>query len=121
MTRRRLVLGAVVIVAGVVALVVVLLPGKAAAFDSRAWKRPVPAVTSSLSVRADMVDDLIDNHLRPGMSLNRVRALLGPPDEDSGSRWKYWLGWDGDAYRTLIVHNDGLKYQSAEVWAHVDS
>lgn len=73
------------------------------AFDSVAWKskelypmfedRPERFLKRGL-----MLYDLLDEHVRLGMTMERARELLGEPDSpgNSGRRWRYELGeWSG--------------------------
>lgn len=74
------------------------------AFDSEAWKAKevYPMIgdnqyTNSLK-RGLMLYDLLDDHIRIGMTMDRARELLGEPDSpgNSGRRWRYELGeWSG--------------------------
>jgi len=58
-----------------------------------------------------MMDDLIANHLRPGMSRSEVDALLGP----------YEAGGNGLAYyRLLHLPNAAHKLVSLVRWRQVD-
>jgi hypothetical protein len=73
-------------------------------FDAALWNHPDwessgGRETSFHSIRQRMVDDLLAQHLRPGMDEAAVLALIGPPDEDPYFRrqddpdaWVYWLG-----------------------------
>jgi hypothetical protein len=59
-----------------------------AAFDEGLWKQPTRYCTQS--PRAQMVDDLIDQHLEVGMPMDAVEALLGPPDSTDGPTLDYY-------------------------------
>lgn len=44
--------------------------------------------------RGGMADDLINNHLKKGISRGTVMSILGNPDsQTSGGRFRYYLGW----------------------------
>lgn len=65
-------------------------------FDEDLWKHSADTEDVS-NPRGPMVDDLIANHLRPGMTRQEVTALLGDPDFDTkGDVATYYLGhWSG--------------------------
>ncbi|MEO7454108.1 MAG: hypothetical protein ABIV13_05030, partial [Fimbriimonadales bacterium] len=73
-------------------------------FDSTAWKsKELYGMSPNNDPGADMkrglmLDDLVDEHIRLGMTMDLARELLGEPDSpgNSGRRWTYELGmWSG--------------------------
>ena len=104
--RRRLLLAAALVM--LVAVAPFLAWGPALRFDAAAWRETelsgmgVPRGWSN--TRARMLDDLLANHLRPGMSRAEVDVLLGRPHEAgellsgssggvSATGWYYHLLW----------------------------
>jgi outer membrane protein assembly factor BamE (lipoprotein component of BamABCDE complex) len=69
--------------------------------------------------RGDMVDDLVGDHLRRGMSRDEIRSLLGSPDR-TGSGWDYCLGmWSGfriDYDWLSLSFDKGDRLTSWSVW-----
>ena len=68
-------------------------------FNSAQWKSP-PNLDGQDIPRARMVNDLMQNHLHPGMPRWQVHALLGPPDAQSENDKQkgidaYQLGYAG--------------------------
>jgi hypothetical protein len=59
-----------------------------APFDSAVWIA-TPAEDSHESMRLRMVDDLLNNHLKPGMTREEVVDLLGVADDTF-----YFIGYD---------------------------
>lgn len=54
-------------------------------FDSDSWQRD--------SSRDNMAEDLVENHLRKGMTRSEIEKMLGPPDAGGDlecSSWKVW-------------------------------
>ncbi len=101
-------------------------PFNGCTFDQAAW------ASSDYQGRASMADDLIANHIEPGMLSETIEGMLGAPDDvlqggrDSGgnplsgsSTYSYYLGnWSmggmDDAY--LYVHlDDHERVLKAEV------
>ena len=72
------------------------------AFDETHWKT-VGEMTredrsSAKNLRAKMLDDLVKNHLRQGMSKEEVEMLLGPRDDVASERsddWVYYFPYEG--------------------------
>lgn len=84
-------------------------------FDARLWNDPAWRTSISTeshfhSIRQRMVDDLLAQHLRPGLSKDDVLGLLGPRDEKPSLRvpereaWIYVLG----AQRGIPVDDEWL-------------
>jgi hypothetical protein len=75
-----------------------LSPFNSEKFNSVVWKQSFdPDFDTIENPRGPMTDDLIKNHLRPGMSLDSVYQMLGPPDKVEGTdTLQYYLGyWSG--------------------------
>ena len=100
------------------------VPWNEMAFDSEEWKSKevYPVVGDSeyrISLkRGLMLYDLIDDHIRIGMTMDRARELLGEPDSpgNSGRRWTYELGmWSGFRFEmdflVLRFDEDGRLFE----------
>lgn len=70
-------------------------------FSAEAWKAP----SKGSDTRALMVDDLLRNHLKAGMSKDEVVSLLGLPSQPGERAFWYGIG----AY-----HNRGWPVPSAD-------
>ena len=88
--------------------------GRDISFDAADWKaarHPGQCEAPELSeVRQDMVSDLVDERLRPGMTRRELTAMLGQPEEEEGSAGPprtvnlYWYtGNDGMECTVLVV------------------
>jgi outer membrane protein assembly factor BamE (lipoprotein component of BamABCDE complex) len=66
------------------------------AFDQATWKQPVEYCATS--PRARMVEALIAQHLKPGMPMRDVRALLGPPDGTRGDDSIYYFAGNEQSF-----------------------
>jgi len=67
-------------------------------FDSKSWQRGNIAQTTGSGIepfRHRMVNDLLEQHLRIGMTKNEILLLLGDPwpgnDISWKDEWRYWL------------------------------
>jgi hypothetical protein len=91
----------------------------AGAFHEALWKQPARYCTKS--PRAQMVNDLIDQHLKAGMPMNAVHALLGPPDQTDGPTLDYYnvdyehTSMLGDCVFLEVESNDGQLRHAAVV------
>ena len=89
-----------------------------ASFDKDVWKRPVE--WCSRSPRGEMASELVEKHLRPGMSAREVRALLGTPNEITPDDiWVYYVDAEPGLLDTCIMlqiymTRDRLDYARVE-------
>jgi hypothetical protein len=107
---RKLLGASILIVSVIVAATVVLVDGgESSAFSPERWQAEhgVPCDSDRAHERQAMVDDVLDKHVRPGLSSDSVRGLLGPPDEQERSHgflwWTYFTGNDRLDCTTLVV------------------
>jgi hypothetical protein len=101
MRFRVLVQIALGVLVGLAALITVIgvryyLSHRDLSFDQTAWIKP--AGWCEHSRRGRMVDDVVKRRLHAGMTMKRVRSLLGPPDgvADSGTTWAYDVDREDD-------------------------
>jgi hypothetical protein len=118
---RLVALAALLAVAAIGVAVVVRSSHQRAAshFDARVWKHPVESCSNS--PRGSMVDDLVRNRLPAGMSMRRVRGLLGAPEEiNADGTWVYDVDAE-DEYSflptclTLQLYPNGGRLESVYV------
>jgi hypothetical protein len=65
------------------------------AFDPERWKKPVKSCTESQ--RGRMVEEVVTDYLKPRMSMDDARKLLGAPDEISADEtWIYNVDFESD-------------------------
>ena len=90
-------------------------------FDRPRWLAASHGYCSK-SERGRMVNDLVQNRLRPGMPLRRLRRLLGPPDYRSGGlsgSWDYNVDQEDGLMAicvSLVLHTNAGRLQHAEVY-----
>ncbi len=88
-------------------------------FDPAAWSAPRTHGYCEKSRRGRMVDDLVHNHLRPGMPMTRVRRLLGSPDDSSNGVWSYGVDREDEVFLPTCVYLElqtrGGRLKHAEV------
>ena len=87
-------------------------------FDAAVWKRPVRSCAPS--PRGTMTSDLMSKRLRSGMSMRRVRDLLGAPDEvTAGGGWVYFVDWEDTGFLgtcvSLALYVDGGRLAGSEI------
>jgi hypothetical protein len=73
-------------------------------FDRAAWIRAKPEGYCAKSGRGRMVDDLVHNRLRAGMSMASVRGLLGAPDDNSDGVWSYGVDREDEVFLPTCVY-----------------
>lgn len=107
----KIAVGLAIVVAAAAGLLKPLLldsgPGASEPFDAAAWRQSVPASaprTCDTGLRVSMVDDLIANHLPPGLTTREVVALLGRPleIETTGATSRYQWLTSQDELRTCM-------------------
>jgi hypothetical protein len=67
-------------------------------FDQQDWLETSTGLNTGTinpqhNPRESMVKDVMEHHLKPGMSAAAVKALLGPPDEYRVQEFMYMVGW----------------------------
>jgi len=67
-----------------------------------------------------MVDNVVHEQLETGMKMDRVQALLGPPDEVAGHSWLYHVDFEhttlfGDCVSLELKLRDGRLRHAAVV------
>jgi len=82
------------------------------------WKKPVDYCAKS--PRGRMVEEVVADYLRPGMSMREARALLGTPDEISADdTWVYNVDFEPDGLLgtcvLLVLYAKGDVLERAEV------
>ena len=86
------------------------------AFDSNEW---IAAATEGkdLSVRAQMVKDLMDNVLYEGITRKQVEGILGKPSDVLRDKYDvaYALGTDCDEAKWFVLDAIGRKIKSWKV------
>jgi hypothetical protein len=80
-------------------------------FHPAAWSAARTHGYCVKSRRGRMVDDLVHNHLRPGMPMTRVRRLLGSPDDSSNGVWSYGVDREDEVFLPTCVY---LELQTRE-------
>ena len=89
-------------------------------FDRASWIRAKPDGYCAKSRRGRMVDDLVHNRLRPGMSMASVRALLGAPDDISDGVWSYGVDREDEVFLPTCVdlelQTHAGRLQHAEIY-----
>jgi hypothetical protein len=88
-------------------------------FDRTAWSAARTHGYCEKSQRGRMVDDLVHNHLRPGMPMTRVRRLLGSPNDSSNGVWSYGVDREDEVFLETCVYLElqtrGGRLKHAEV------
>lgn len=85
-------------------------------FDRAKWLDPGWRTTGAThTVRQEMVDDLLARTLRPGMSMDEVRALIGTPDESPYFKPGDWTSFLGLERGYNAVDNEWLAIDFDEV------
>jgi len=88
-------------------------------FDRAAWSAGRTHGYCEKSRRGRMVDDLVRNHLRPGMPMTRVRRLLGSPGDSLNGVWSYGVDREDEVFLPTCVYLElqthGGRLQHAEV------
>lgn len=86
-------------------------------FDSEKWKHWREA-ESSLSLRWDMRNDLVEKHNLKGMNVSEVIDLLGEPEHKSDTEFRYYLGMARSAVDTgyLILTIENGKVTDFRFW-----
>lgn len=86
-------------------------------FDSKEWKE-WKETESSLSLRYDMIKDLMNHYNLTGQSRDQIIELLGDPDSSVAHRYYYNLGYSKrgiDIGTLIIVFNDNDTVVSISV------
>lgn len=85
-------------------------------FDAEQW-RAGQRDAAFYERRHHMAGELIDKHLKPGLSREQVLALLGPPDDRSGGVLRYTLGssYGADIDYLTIRFDERDRLKSAAV------
>ena len=91
---KRAVVAFIVLSACATIATVVAVPSNRRAFSQELWKeaRDTSSPSNTENPRASMVDDLLKNHLKVGMTKEQVLALLGPPEQDRQESLWYHIG-----------------------------
>jgi hypothetical protein len=121
MKHKILIISVVIFVIGLLSIVSAQLysfcnnPFNDEKFSITKWKG------SSKRLRAKMAEDLIKNHLKPGLSRKQVIDLIGEDKNTDDGEVKYWLGsWSftlngyDDAF-IFIKFDNNNKLVSAEI------
>src|SRR4051812_16052627 len=77
-------------------------------FDKTAWQAHDQFEVDEPSIRDEMVDDLLANHLPAGMSEAEAVSLLGQPTFQSDGQLQYWVN---DDYGRLNMSPDPMRIQ----------
>jgi hypothetical protein len=80
-------------------------PVEASLWSDAEWKKSECSEMGFHSIRQRMVDDLLANHLRPGMTRDEVESMIGPHDPDSYYREPDPLA---DVYRLGLERGFGV-------------
>ena len=103
--KRIAVSAAVVVLAAAAAWILpqLVIGGR---FDSSVWMADAADACTEVADgdRAAMVGDLMEHHLRAGMTKKEVLALVGRPHQHDDRAWSYGMGVDCEF---LHLHFDG--------------
>ncbi|HWR32898.1 MAG TPA: hypothetical protein VN451_05210 [Chitinophagaceae bacterium] len=74
-------------------------------FDSKIWKTAILNSELNWSLRWDMMNDLRNKYNLAGMSKNEIINLLGTPETETDSAFRYYLGYSKRGINTgsLII------------------
>ncbi len=78
-------------------------------FDSDKWKRSDLNTEENRDLRWKMMNDLRKNHELVGMKKSEIEKLLGKPDSETKSEYRYYLGMTGTGINTgslTIIFNE---------------
>lgn len=89
----------ILVVLSCVAILFFVFVGSGKSFNSEKWKS-WKETESSMSLRWDMKDDLVDNYNLVGMVKEEVIGLLGEPDYRTTFSVEYFLGMSGHGIDT---------------------
>lgn len=88
-------------------------------FNSKIWKTADLNSELNLSLRWDMMNDLRNKYKLIGMTKNEIINLLGIPENETNSEFRYYLGYSKRGINTgsLIITFDQNKIATEiRVW-----
>jgi hypothetical protein len=88
-------------------------------FDEKAWESLAGPDDDGLTPRQRIADDLIRCRVLDGMRHERVRSMLGPPDERDRGELQYMLGDERGAFK-LDAEYLRIVFDSSRRVASVD-
>lgn len=105
----------------IIILSVLFLRGKIVheKFDSHIWKTANLNSEVNWSLRWDMINDLRNKHKLVGITKNEIINLLGTPESEFNSEFRYYLGYSkrGINTGTLIITFDNNNIVTGiKVW-----
>ena len=71
-----------------------------AKFDAEKWKNSDLNTEENWDLRWKMMNDLRKNHELVGMKKAEIEKLLGKPDSETNSEFRYYLGMTGKGINT---------------------
>ena len=71
-----------------------------AKFDAEKWKNSDLNTEKNWDLRWKMMNDLRKNHELVGMKKAEIEKLLGKPDSETNSEFRYYLGMTGKGINT---------------------
>lgn len=122
MTVRRFFALTVIVVAVSVLLPYIIFPHpRQTPFDRAEWAR-LSNSKDGKSERGGMADDLINNHLKKGLSRGEIMLILGSPDSQTGDGCgRYYLGWYKsfmDPESLVVCFSENGRLAKTYIWRH---
>jgi|SRR5690625_29563 len=108
-----------VLVVGIIFLIGFLLKGNISheKFDSDRWKNWTESETE-WSLRWDMMNSLRNDYKLKGMTKNEILELLGEPELNTNTEFRYYLGYSKRGINTgaLTIKFENNKVVDYSVW-----